>query len=96
MDANQRGIRLIALLIPSHWDVRPELEGTTSALEFHKAYEIAIRFCRTLDIDTVELRPRLIDMERRGSGGFQRFDIHLNAAGHRAAADLLLARIGAR
>lgn len=93
---NQRGIRLIALLIPSHWDVRPELEGTTSALEFHKAYEIAIRFCRTLDIDTVELRPRLIDMERRGSGGFQRFDIHLNAAGHRAAADLLLARIGAR
>lgn len=92
----QRGIRLIVLLIPSHWDVRPELEGAPSALEFHKAYEIALRFCRTLDIDTVELRPRLIDMERRGSGGFQRFDIHLNAAGHRAAADLLLARIGAR
>lgn len=93
---NQRRIRLIVLLVPSHWDVRPELEGTTNALEFHKAYEIALRFCRTLDIDTVELRPRLVEMERRGSGGFHRSDIHLNAAGHRAAADLLLARIQTR
>lgn len=93
---DQRGIRFIVLLIPSHWDVQPELEGTTKALDPHKDYETAIRFCRTLDIDTVELRPRLIDMEHRGSGGFHRFDIHLNAAGHRAAADLLLARIGTR
>jgi hypothetical protein len=63
---------------------------------FHNAYEIAIRFCRTLNIDTVEMRPRLIEMERRGSGGFHRFDFHLNPAGHRAAADLLIARIGTR
>ena len=93
---DQRGIRLIVLCIPSSGDVRPELEGTTQAFAFHRAYEIAIRFCRTLDIDTVELRPRLIDMERQGSGGFHRIDIHLNAAGHRAAADLLMARIGTR
>jgi len=93
---DERGIRLIVLSIPSSWDVRPGLGGTTDTLAFHNAYEIAIRFCRTLNIDTVELLPRLLDMERRGSGGFHRFDIHLNAAGHRAAADLLIARIGTR
>jgi lysophospholipase L1-like esterase len=93
---DQRGIRLIVLLIPSHWDVRPGLEGTPRGIEFHEAYETAIRLCRTLDIDTVDLRPRLLEMERQGSSGFHRIDIHLNAGGHRAAADLLMARIQAR
>jgi pyruvate formate-lyase activating enzyme-like uncharacterized protein len=63
---------------------------------FHNAYEVAIRFCRALDIDAVDLRPRLVDMARRGSGGFHRIDFHLNPAGHRAAADLLMARIETR
>jgi hypothetical protein len=92
----ERGIRLIVLLVPSHWDVRPGLEGTRRGLEFHEAWEIAGRFCRSLDIETVDLRPTLVEMERRGAGGFHRVDIHLNAAGHRAAADLLLARLAGR
>lgn len=91
-----RGIRLIVLLIPSHEDVRPELEGSARARDSHEAYETALLFCRTLGIDAVGLRPRLVEMERSGKGGFHRADIHLNAAGHRAAAELLLARIGAR
>ena len=92
----QHGIRLIVLLIPSHEDVRPELKDTARVHEDHEAYETALRFCRTLDIDAVEMRPRLLDMERSKRGGFHQSDIHLNVAGHRAAADLLRARIGAR
>ncbi len=90
-----RGIRLVVLVIPAHEDVRPELQSTARAREGHEAYDAAVRSCATLGIDAVGLRPRLAEMERSGVGGFHATDIHLNPAGHRAAADLLLARLAA-
>jgi lysophospholipase L1-like esterase len=89
----RRGIRLIVLLIPGYEDVEPELEGTPRARDPHAAYETAVRICRELRLDAVELRPRLVEMERSGTAAFHRGDIHLTAAGHRAAAELLAERI---
>jgi hypothetical protein len=91
-----RSIRLIVLLIPSHPDVRPGSESSAQAREDRAAYETAVRFCRDLRLDAVEMRPRLAEMERRGAGGFHQLDIHLNAEGHRVAAELLLSRLEAR
>lgn len=89
------GIRLVVLLIPAQEDVSENLKETARGRASGAAYDTAVRDCRTLKIDTVELRPKLVEMERSGSSGFHRGDIHLNAAGHRAAADLLLDRLRA-
>lgn len=89
-----RGIRLVALLIPSHEDVAPGLQETSAGRDARAAYDLALSFCRTLGIDTVDLRPKLRDLEGSGTPAFYRGDLHMNAAGHRAAADLLLERLG--
>lgn len=90
-----RGIRLVALLIPSHEDVAPDLQETAAGRDARAAYDLAFEFCRTLGIDTADLRPRLRDLEGSGTPAFYRGDLHMNAAGHRATAGLLLARLRA-
>lgn len=85
--------RLLVLLVPGHWQVRPSLRGLGSFAAQRDAYEAARKLCAERGLAALDPFPELAAAEARGVLVYNPMDMHLNAAGHRLVAELLARRI---
>ena len=84
-----QGARLVVLLIPGHWQVRPALRGFGSFAAQRDAYAAARTLCLDRRLRALDTYPALAASEERGVAVYNPTDMHWNAAGHGLAAGLL-------
>jgi lysophospholipase L1-like esterase len=89
--AAKQGAQLIVMVIPDQVEVEPDIPVVGLDPMVYTVQERLLTFGRAEGIPVVDLLPGLrAANEREGIPFYFRFDRHLNPAGHRAIAEILL------